>query len=370
MSRLSRLSPGPGLRVDIVTAERAPDELAQRWRELAVAAENPFVLPEWHAAWVAAHTADAPLVLVCRERSGDIVGVVPLVLRDRRLLPAGEQLADWCGPACAPQDAARVATAVIDALSRTSQRWDVWQLDRCRADDAWLDGLLRAADRSAIKLLPHRGDDVLVAVDLERNGPDLTTNKKQRELERLDRRLREAAHDVQLRRSTTPAQIEHDLDALLRLRTARWDVSFDAPEESFLRALVGSLERLELLRLWAIDVDGEPAGVLLGWRLGSRAFAYSHAFDRAHERFGIGMALLAHAVRAAADEGCARYDMLRGDEHFKGSFHISTAEVTCYRAVRRRSLARLQAEAFVGARSAYKRLRPQQRERLRRALRI
>jgi hypothetical protein len=38
--------------------------------------------------------------------------------------------------------------------------------------------------------------------------------------------------------------------------------------------------------------------------------------------------------------------------------------------VRRRSLARLQAEAFVAGRSAYHRLGAQQRERLRRALRI
>jgi len=369
LSRLSRLPPGPGLRVDISTAERAPDELARRWRELAVAAENPFVLPEWHAAWVAAYPADASFVLVCREPSGDIAGVVPLVLRRRRLLAAGEQLADWFGPACAPQDEARVAAAVVDVLGRTTQRWDVWQLDRCRTDGAWIDGLRRAAPGSALKLLAHRGDDVLVAVDLERDGPDLTTAKKRRELERLGRRLREA-HDVQLRRSTTPAQIERDLEALLRLRTARWGVSFDAPEESFVRALAGSLAQLHLLRLWAIDVDGEPAGVLLGWRLGSRAFAYSHAFDRAHERFGIGMALLAHAVRTSAEEGCARFDMLRGDEHFKGSFHISPSTVTSYRAVRRRSLARLRAQALAGAHSAYRRLPEQQRERLRRALRI
>ena len=369
MSRLSRPSPGPELRVDVVTSPRPTPEVAQRWHELAVAAENPFVLPEWHAAWVAAQPADTPFVLVCRERSGGIAGVVPLVLRRRRLLAAGEQLTDWFGPACAPADEGRVAAAVVDALGRTAQRWDVWELDRCRADGAWIDGLLRAADRSALKLLPHRGDDVLVAVDLVHDGPDLTTAKKRRELKRLDRRLREA-HDVELRHSTTPAQIERDLDALLRLRAARWSVSFDASEQAFVRALAASLARLDLLRLWTIDVDGEPAGVLLGWRLGARAFAYSHACDRAHERFGLGMALFAHAMRTSAEEGCTRFDLLRGDEHYKGSFHISASAVTSYRAVRRRSLARLHAQALVGARSAYRRLPPQQRERLRRALRI
>lgn len=364
---MSRRSASGELRADVVTTARAPDALTRRWRELAVAAENPFALPEWHGAWVAAHPADTPFVLACRERSGEVAGVVGLVLRRRRLLVPGDQLADWFGPACAPRDEARVAAAVVDALARTTQRWDVWQLDRCHSGGGWIDGLARAAAAGPVKLLAHHGDEVLVSVDLVRDGPDLTTSKKRRELDRLSRRLREA-HDVTLRRAATAEQIQRDVDALLRLRTARWGAGFDVTAEAFLRALADRLARQDL-RLWAIDVDGSPAAVLLGWRLGGRAFAYSQAFDRAYERFGIGMALLAHAVRAAADEGCSRFDMLRGDEHFKGSFHLSSATVASYRAVRRRSLARLEVEALAGARSVYRRLSPQRRARLRRALR-
>jgi CelD/BcsL family acetyltransferase involved in cellulose biosynthesis len=364
---LSRRSTSGGLRADVVTAPRPGAALTRRWRELAAVAENPFALPEWHAAWVAAHPADTPFVLVCNERSGDVAGVVALVLRRRRLLAPGEQLADWFGPACAPADEARVAAAVVDALARTARHWDVWQLDRCH-DGAWIDGLARACARSSVKLVAHHRSDVLVSVDLVRDGPDLTTAKKRRELDRLSRRLREA-HDVTLRRAMTPIEVQRDLDALLRLRAARWGAGFDVTARAFLRTLAGSLAH-ENLRLWAIDVDGEPAGVLLGWRVGGRAFAYSQAFDRTYERFGIGIALLAHAVRASADEGCARFDMLRGEEHFKGSFHIAPEPVMSYHAVRRRSLARLEAEALAGARSAFRRLSPQRRARLRRALRM
>jgi len=176
--------------------------LARRWHKLAIAAENPFVLPEWHAAWVATHPADAPFVLVCREPTGAIAGVVPLVARGRRLLAVGDQFADWFGPACAPADEARVAAAAVAALSRT-RRWDVWQLDRCRTSGAWIDGLAVAAVGSAVKLLAHPGDDVLVSVDLARGGPDLRTAKKVRELARSARRLREA-HDVVLRAPASP----------------------------------------------------------------------------------------------------------------------------------------------------------------------
>jgi CelD/BcsL family acetyltransferase involved in cellulose biosynthesis len=361
-------SPGAGLRAEVVTARRAPEELVARWHELAVAAENPFALPAWQADWLATHPGDAPFVIVCREPSGEVAGVVPLVLRGRRLLAAGGQLVDWFGPACAPEDEARVAAAAVEALARNAQRWDVWELDRCKTDAGWLAGLQRATAGSAVKLLPHEGDDVLVAVDLERDGPDLTTSKKRRELARLSRRLAEA-HEVVQHRTATDEQMEHKLAALLSLREERWGKSFDAGEEAFVRAFTASLARLDLLRFWATDVDGEPAGVLLGWRLGTRAFAYSCAFDRAHERFGVGIGLLAFCLRDAADEGCTQFDMLRGNEHFKGSFHIEPTPVCSFRAVRRRSLARLEAEARVGARSAYRRLSPEQREKLRRLLR-
>jgi CelD/BcsL family acetyltransferase involved in cellulose biosynthesis len=363
---VSRRFTGAALQVSVAGDELASPALSERWRELAVAAENPFALPDWHGAWVATHPADAPLVLVCREPGGDVAGVVPLVSRGRRLLGAGEQLADWFGPACAPADEARVAAAAVDALARMPQRWDVWQLDRCRAG-AWVDGLLAAAAGSAVKLLAQRDEDVLVSVNLPRDGAGLTSAKKRRELARLGRRLREA-HAVQLRASTTAPEIERDLEALLRLRAARWSTSFDAPAEAFLRRFTASLAQLGLLRLWATDVDGVPAGVLLGWRLGARMFAYSQAFDREHERFGIGTALLAHAVREAALEGCEHFDMLRGDESFKASFHISPSPVTSYHVVRRRSRALLEEHAIAGARAVYGRLSPQRRERLRRAL--
>jgi len=95
---------------------------------------------------------------------------------------------------------------------------------------------------------------------------------------------------------------------------------------------------------------------------------YSQAFDRAHERHGIGMALLAHTVRASAEVGCATFDMLRGDERFKADFRVSREAVVSYRAVRRRSFARLLADAVAGARAAYLHMAPQRRERLRRTL--
>ena len=82
------------------------------------------------------------------------------------------------------------------------------------------------------------------------------------------------------------------------------------------------------------------------------------------------MALLAHTVRASAEEGCSTFDMLRGDERFKADFHIVRVAVMSDRAVRPRSFARLQADAVAGARAVHRHMLPQRRQRLCRALGI
>ena len=118
---------------------------------------------------------------------------------------------------------------------------------------------------------------------------------------------------------------------------------------------------------------GATAGVALDWRVGARAFQrQSGLWSCALSAYGIGMVPLAHTVRASAEEGCATFDMLRGDERLKADFDISISReaVVSYRAVRRRSFARLQADAIAGARAVYRHMPPQRRERLRRALGI
>src|SRR6185295_11066668 len=89
--------------LEITTLERPPAELIEPWRALAVAAENPFALPEWLDAWCAAHPQDRPRILVCRRADGSLAGVVPLVARGTRrrrvVLAPGGDLADVFAPA-------------------------------------------------------------------------------------------------------------------------------------------------------------------------------------------------------------------------------------------------------------------------------
>jgi hypothetical protein len=63
-----------------------------------------------------------------------------------------------------------------------------------------------------------------------------------------------------------------------------------------------------------------PVAAWYGWSYGGRYAYYLAGFDPAWSRHSVGLLLLAHTIRAAAEEGAAEYDLLRGDEDYKDRF--------------------------------------------------
>ena len=333
--------------------------MVEAWRALAVAAENPFALPDWQAAWCAAHPQDAPRTFVCRREDGAVAGVLPLVVRRsgrrRVVLAAGDGAADFCAPACAPPDCAAVAHAVLGALAGAPRAWELWRLERVIAGSAWSGALAAAARPAGFAVLPWRAEPPLVVADLS-DHDDLIDAKQRRDIARLRRRL-ERDHTVVMRTSEGPAEARRDLGELLRLHAARWGPgTFPAPVRAFHADFAARAAEQGWLRLHTLEVDGRPAAVLYGWRLNTRAFAYSQAFDPAYARSAVGISLLVTAVEQAAAEGCARFDMLRGDEQHKQRFRISSHALESHLVARRRSPAVLEALAASSARRAWARL--------------
>jgi CelD/BcsL family acetyltransferase involved in cellulose biosynthesis len=278
-----------------------------------------------------------------------VAGVVPLVVRGegrrRVVLAAGDALADVFPAACAPADAPAVAEAVARALP--AGRGELWRLERVPAGSPWLAAV---GGRISVR---WRAEPPLVVADLT---GDLMDGKQRRELERLRRKLA-ADHAVEVRASDGPEQARRDLGELLRLHAARWGAgTFPPAEQAFQLDFAARAAERGWLRLHVLEVDGAPAAVLYGWRLGARAFAYSQAFDAAYARYAVGVSLLATAVERAAAEGCTRYDMLRGEERHKQRFRIAAQPLESRLVARRGSPAALEARARSGARAAWARL--------------
>lgn len=342
------------------------DGLAAAWRDLAVRAENPFASPEWLASCLE-ETRDArPLILACRSSDGGLVGVVPLVMDARgRLGPAAEDYTDWFGPACAPEHEADVALAAISALHRSGHLGRTWTMTRCLAGAGWLAGVYRAR-HPEYELIPTDSEVELSLVRF--SEPPGMSGKDRREIARLLRRLNDA-HEVEFHCARTREQAEQAFPVFERLHAQRWPDLRTANVARFHRTFAVRAAERGWLRLWTLAVDGEPAAMLYGWRIGGRSFAYMQAFDAAWSRHGVGILLLDHAVRAAEDEGSEVFDMLRGKEHYKARFENDQRTVRTFVIVGRGSFARLAIRGRESARGAYRRLPARQQTTIRRLLR-
>jgi CelD/BcsL family acetyltransferase involved in cellulose biosynthesis len=338
--------------LELTILERPPAEVVEPWRGLAVAAQSPFALPEWLEAWCDAHPQDRPRIVLCRRADGTLAGVVPLVVRGIRrrvLLAPGGDLADVFAPACAPADAPAVAEAVARALPRGGG--ELWRLERCVDGSPW-PAAAAAAGRTCVR---WRTEPPLVVADLSDPG-DLMDGRQRREVARMRRRL-DAEHDVAVRSSEGPDEARRDLATLLELHAARWgEGTFPPSVRAFHTDFAARAAAHGWLRLHTLEVDSRPAAVLYGWRLGTRAFAYSQAFDPAYARYAVGVTLLATAVERAAAEGCTHFDMLRGDERHKQRFRISAQPLESWLVARRGSPAAAEALARAAARRAWARL--------------
>jgi CelD/BcsL family acetyltransferase involved in cellulose biosynthesis len=139
-------------------------------------------------------------------------------------------------------------------------------------------------------------------------------------IRRAERKLAQG-HDLAFR-MTDASTLDRDLETLLRLHRERWGgevTGFDRFAGFQLDFSRLAFER-GWLRLWVLELDGEPAAAWHGFRYANVESYYQAGRADAFERLSVGLVLLAHTVREAQADGMDEYRFLRGDEPFKSRF--------------------------------------------------
>jgi CelD/BcsL family acetyltransferase involved in cellulose biosynthesis len=106
---------------------------------------------------------------------------------------------------------------------------------------------------------------------------------------------------------------------LVRLHGKRWDhggVFGDPTVLRFHTLLTQRLAQRGLLRLSTLVMGGKPIAAYYGYADGETAAFYQSGRDTESDASG-GSVLIAHAIRSAIDDGCTRFDLLRGAETYK-----------------------------------------------------
>ena len=80
------------------------------------------------------------------------------------------------------------------------------------------------------------------------------------------------------------------------------------------------LQQSRVLRLIALYLNDELAGVMYGMSFQRRFYFYQHGYDPAFQSHGVGRAVLDLSIRTAISEGIAEFDLLWGGEAYKSAW--------------------------------------------------
>lgn len=126
-------------------------------------------------------------------------------------------------------------------------------------------------------------------------------------------------------------------DALVALHQRRWAEKGDAGVLADPRVLAWHrtalpwLEAENLLRLYVMEEDDRPVGVLYVLSGARAAYYYIGGFDPEFASCGVGTILVGHAIAEAERQGLEWFDFLRGEEAYK--YHWGAANVPSYAAL-------------------------------------
>ncbi len=306
------------------------------WDELLAASESmtPFLTWAWIGAWLQTVGEGCDLeVLTARDpMTGDLLGVSPffvdktrkrgVAVRRLRLLGSGAPAPDHLDLLVRADAGPGVADALWDAVV-AGRRWDELDLDGVTSTGHLARLALRRHDDAAERIAcPYVSLDGGWDAVRSRFGKNHRQN-----LGRYGRKLEaEAGAPVSEWMVATPSDLEATFPHLMAMhqdiRSAKGQAGvFAVPGTCrFLqRAALGFLEAGRL-RMWRLDVAGEPIAVIWCIRAGDSVAFYTTGYDQRWARYGPGRRIMARAIRGAIDEGAAEFDLLRGAEPYKDSW--------------------------------------------------
>jgi len=302
------------------------------WNALAGcgATNTVFQTFEWSCSWWKTVGAGAQSLLLLAQDAGQIVGIAPLMLSERRILGRkrrvvefiGTHAADYCDFIVAPSQRP-VVSALLGWLVERAERWDL--LD-----------LINIAETSPLReALPRLFGERGYITDLQRlyecptrvfgeRAADLQASGKtsiRRHLNHL-RKLGKVEFAVH----TGTAQIQSRLDAFFQQHIDRWEgtstPSFfrDGRQRAFYRELVASLAPRHAVLLSVLSVGQEAVSFHFGFNDGGRLYLIKPAFAPAYRRYAPGLLQIKFLFEHAMELGVREMDFTTGEEPYKYRF--------------------------------------------------
>lgn len=307
--------------------------LQQEWEELSAGQVSTIFLSYlWLQEWWHVYGTDYQIWTLVARAGGRLVGLLPLMLSRelfgiRRLMfmGAGEVTPNHLDIIADPQKRSRVYRAFAAYLCRSETQWDVLELDKIPEDNQSMNLLesgleaegfsfaVRASANCPYVELPASFEDYI-------SSRGSTTRESYR---RAKRRLEKDFPAARFGMAETPEEVEHIMDALVRLHQQRWlqkgySGSFSTQEFThFHRTVALKAFQSNMLRLYFLVINTEVIAIYYCYRIADSVQYYLGGFDEKYSKYSPGILINAFAIEESIQEGAKRFDFLEGEERYK-----------------------------------------------------
>ncbi len=341
MIREDELSQGPHatqwLEVGAVGSPSTLANMRGEWSALLDASDaGLFNSWEWLYPWCRRIATDRrPLVLTARDRSGALVGLLPLSVEYRSVAGVPVRRLSFLGETHVGSDyldvVARrgyerdVTHAFARMLYALRDEWDVLDLTDLREGSptvdilrgAFPDGDVRVAERY---VCPYDTLDPREPFDafLKRTGRRDNFLRRRKWLEKQE--------GYRIERTEAPGELAGPLTDFFRLHAARWASDGGSQGikgsgvEAFHRDATQLLAERGRLRMYTMKVGGRAVASVYGM-LHRHSFIYFQSgYDPEWRNRSVGLVLVGETFRDAMASGLTEYDFLRGTETYKSDW--------------------------------------------------
>lgn len=329
--------PGGEVAVQFLTSADEFATLAPEWNALheQAAVASVFNSWIWQYHWWQVYGAEQSLRLLVALERGATIGILPLHIHTTRALglpvrllrfvgTGGDTNPDDLGPLLAPGREESAAAALANAALRITQP-DVYLFTDIDPESLFKQALMQAAAASGFAVMTGVAERIpLVRLPQDWDAFLKGLPSKRRSGIRCARAKLLAAHpDARFFVWSDPARLDQAIDQLAFLHRKRWQAagqehSFTSRQYmDFHRGLMHSLMRRGWLRLYCLEIDGEPRAISYCYRMRNGVFCMQAGFDPDYARVAPGAVLLGHAIEHAIGEGNEVFDFLRGEHRYK-----------------------------------------------------
>lgn len=329
--------PSQWLRVEIVHELSALARMRPEWDALMDASDaGPFNAWEWIYPWCRRISPDRrPLVLTARDRTGTLVGLMPLGFELCHVLGRQVGRLSFLGETFVGSDyldvVARrgmeepVTRAFAHGLREMHGGWDVLDLVDLREDslsvkvlrETFPDLEVRATDRYVCPYETFTPGEPFEAF-LKRTGRRDNYLRRRKWLEKQE--------GYRIERTEAPGELAAPMADFFRLHSARWAADGGSQGihshevEAFHRDATQFLAERGQLRLYTMKVGGQAVASVYGLIYRDTFIYYQSGYDPEWRNRSVGLVLVGETFKDAIEGGLTQYDFLRGTETYKSDW--------------------------------------------------